>query len=95
MSELYSQEKLLLFAAAIARAYSIEGYNDWYLPSLGELGLLFGARKYFTLAVSGYYSSTEYAAAQATSIVIQNAQMYYVNNVSKCTTQRVRAVRSF
>lgn len=81
------------------------GKNDWYLPSMDELNLIwinrFNINK--TLVdVSGstqvqtnvnYWSSTENTSVNAYGFTIQNA--IYMNSFGKSATNYVRAVRKF
>lgn len=52
------------YAAGMTRAYRGGGYDDWFLPSIDELGKLFYSRQaignFKTTSGSQYWSSTEY-----------------------------------
>ena len=80
-------------AAATAAAYSLNGYNDWYLPSENELTEL-----HLNYVVVGgfagnvYWSSSESAGGGAWSQVFPDGQLFDANTVN---TFRVRAVRAF
>jgi len=88
-------------AAKVADAYSLNGYDDWYLPSKDELNLMYtgagqGATAPFTnvgsFANDYYWSSTEFGTDFAFS-------QYFVNGnngvSSKGGALLVRAIRSF
>jgi hypothetical protein len=88
-------------AAALCRQFSGGGFNDWYLPAVWELRLLYNAA--FTieriLGPSGkflfvdYWSSTEenVTTAWATSFSVGWSQGIH----PKSTQHRVRAIRAF
>ena len=84
----------------MARAYSNDGYTDWYLPSKDELNKLYLSQS----AIGGfgsddyYWSSSEYAANKNGAWVqglgggsVDGLQ----SSTSKGSPHRVRAVRSF
>jgi len=80
-------------AASIASSCTDGGYNDWYLPSQAELGLLVNSGYLFGVQVSYYPSSTQ---SNATTV----SGYYYANNwqasgLAKTTQFKVRAIRSF
>lgn len=82
-------------AANIALNFSFNNYNDWYLPSLGELMLI-----YNNLRINGsetefgaqYWSSTENTPSNAW---IQTFDAAIVSGVAKNTQLRVRPIRKF
>lgn len=83
-------------AAATASAYILNGYSDWYLPSMDELNQLYqhaGVVGGFTN--NGYWSSTEYGYYYDYGSWYQ----YFANGVQyyyyKANILRVRAVRAF
>ena len=90
------------YAAALARAYTGGGYDDWFLPSKDELNKMYLNRATInTTAVSNsgsnfssyyYWSSTEYSNILAWLQYFVNAGQYYAN---KSSTVNVRAVRAF
>lgn len=81
-------------AAKIAGAYSLNGYDDWYLPSKDELHILFQQRAFVGGFVFGvYWSSTESPSGTAWS-------QSFVADVQAFTSKadprlNVRAVRTF
>lgn len=96
----------ILYAARVAAEYiSTEGgksYGDWYMPSIGELNLLYANRAVIdeTALVNGgstfaeyyYWSSTEYDTFQAYFQLFITGQTTYDG---KNNFYRVRAVRAF
>ena len=84
-------------AANLADAYTatVNGvvYEDWFLPSKGELNQMYVKRTEIGDFASGYYwSSSEYDATFA-----WNQNVYYgtQNNRDKADTTYVRPVRAF
>ncbi|MFM8473277.1 MAG: hypothetical protein ACKOBV_07145 [Candidatus Kapaibacterium sp.] len=90
--------------AYYARAHDGGGFNDWYLPSVGELVELFSNRfivdlKLSTISgaetidyVQNYWSSTETGAI--TAAIVQNGDVSYYSS-KKDSMGRVRAVRTY
>lgn len=80
-------------AADICANLSLNGYTDWYLPSMDELNQL-----YLSLSAIGgfnqayYWSSSEYDSGNARIEYFLNGEIGYENKDSECW---VRAVRSF
>ncbi len=80
-------------AARICDQIVLNGYSDWYLPSLGELNLMYqqknviGGNPYNT-----YWSSSEYSAFNA---YVQDFSNGVQGNSAKNNTLYVRAIRSF
>jgi hypothetical protein len=88
------------YAAGVARAYTAEGYTDWFLPSKDELNLLYlaykadkdsGANK-FNLTTSFYWSSTEFDNDTAW---LQDFSSGNQGSANKAFSDNVRAVRAF
>ncbi len=80
-------------AAAAASEYSLNGYTDWYLPSLDELNQLFINRGVVGGFVDGYYwSSSEYDSSNAWNQFFGNGLK---NFCGKGYPRNVRAVRTF
>jgi hypothetical protein len=80
-------------AASAARACTDGSYNDWYLPSQTELGLLVNSGYLFPPGGVSYYCSSSESSATAVS------GYYYANNWQgsgfvKTTQFTVRAIRS-
>jgi uncharacterized protein (TIGR02145 family) len=86
-------------AARICSDLNLNGYTDWYLPSLDELGLL--VQKYRDTMSSDfggafyYWSSTEYSGNPATEALYYNFTSGVYVNASKTQTAHVRAIRTF
>ena len=80
-------------AAKIADAYALNGYTDWYLPSMDELNLLYAQKDVVGgLALSNYWSSSETNSNNAWNQNFNNGSPY---NYGKNFTLPVRAVRAF
>ena len=90
-------------AATYVNGLTDGGFNDWYLPSIDELALLyynrFSANKAlragaFTLLATAdnYWSSTESFTSNSYYFGFLNG---FANVSSKSSTQSVRAIRSF
>jgi hypothetical protein len=80
-------------AARIADDYILNGYTDWFLPSIDELNLLYEQRYVVGGFASGYYwSSTEYSSTLAWSRNFNNMDQ---NNYYKNAIYPIRAVRYF
>jgi hypothetical protein len=81
------------YAAGLARAYTGEGYTDWYLPSKDELNKLFLNRAAIGVFASRFYwSSTEVDEYGAWTQHLTNG---YENYPDKRGKNYVRAVRAF
>jgi len=79
-------------AAKVCTAYSVNGYTDWFLPSLEEFKVLY---RYFGFNPNYYWTSTEVPA-------FPDSGAYYVFfadgtpfGASKSINERVRAIRSY
>lgn len=80
-------------AAEIADSYSLNGYDDWFLPSKDELGLLYQQKDVVgNFADNYYWSSTESGSGSAWSQHFFNGYWHASN---KSDLDRVRAVRAF
>lgn len=84
-------------AAGIAAAYRGGNFSDWYLPSLGELQLIYQMRNsiggFNNTSTGIYWSSTEGNASCAQGInFIQNITACYIKDLGYGS---VRAVRNF
>ncbi len=80
-------------AAEKADEYTLNGYNDWFLPSKDELDLLYQQKSVVGGFNSGlYWSSTEYDSGYAWYTRMLTGDQ---GAVDKDLTIRVRAVRAF
>lgn len=84
------------YAANVCWGYSTEvdgaKYDDWFLPSLGELGILYENLK-DDLGMSGnYWSSTEHFDLNAWYFNFSNGEQ---NSINRSFVYKVRPVRSF
>ena len=80
-------------AAKVADAYSLNGYDDWYLPSKEELDLLYDQKTVVGgFASSNYWSSTDGERNFAWMQAFDNGQQLYND---KGVSLPVRAVRAF
>jgi hypothetical protein len=80
-------------AADMAGAYTLNGYDDWFLPSKDELNLLYGQRAVVGGFANDYYwSSSQYNSIHAWTQFFSNGNQY---NDGKNNLFRVRAVRAF
>ena len=87
-------------AAFIAANYNLNGFTDWYLPSIEELNRMYlsigqGAAAPLTnvggFAGAYYWSATELDSSHAWNQNFSNGNYYY----NKTNSYRVRAVRAF
>ena len=82
-------------AAQLCAAETFGGYNDWFLPSLGELDLLYqnrGAAGITGMDTNWYWSSSQYSTTNACFQLFNNGAQ---SNSGKNSTYSVRAVRAF
>jgi hypothetical protein len=80
-------------AARLCHDLVLDGYSDWYLPSLGELNILYINRVVVGgFANAWYWSSSEQRSDAAWMQIFTN---FLQTNGGKSTTFRVRAVRAF
>jgi len=86
-------------AASACYIYSLNGKNDWFLPSKDELGALWtlynanGKGSYGNLTTNFYWSSSEYGSTHAWSQSFGDGVQYYYLDKSEAFS--VRAVRAF
>ena len=81
-------------AAKVAEAYTLNGYTDWYLPSLGELNLLYAQKSVVGgFANYSYWSSSEYDSGSAWNQSFSNGSQSI--SPIKYYSLAVRAVRAF
>ncbi len=80
-------------AAELASNYSLNGYDDWFLPSKSEINALYNAKDVVWGLDSGYYwSSSEGNFGFAWHKIFDDGgQNWY----AKFNTLRVRAIRAF
>ncbi len=88
-------------AAKVASDYTLNGYDDWFLPSKEELNLMYanigqGALAPFTnvggFAIGDYWSSTEFTGSYARLQIFGTGTQLFLDKIS---TLRVRAIRAF
>ena len=80
-------------AAEVANAYELNSFADWFLPSLGELNLLYLQKDVVgSFASNLYWSSSEGSSNLAWYQAFDNS---FQNDVSKDLKLGVRAVRAF
>ncbi|MGB5259133.1 MAG: DUF1566 domain-containing protein [Gammaproteobacteria bacterium] len=80
-------------AASCAATYEVNGFDDWFLPSKGELDLLYQEKAIVSVFADPYYwSSTEYDGKLAWFQSFSNG-LHYVD--FRIDALRVRAVRAF
>jgi hypothetical protein len=92
-------------ASELCLNYSVDGYDDWFLPSKDELNLmsinfnlinttsLENGGTEFNLVYPVYWSSTEFDAGKAWKQVLESTYQFYY---AKCQyASYVRAVRAF
>jgi hypothetical protein len=89
-------------AATYVNGLTDGGFNDWYLPSIDELSILWhnrfhankalNAGSFTLLEKANYWSSTEHSAAYASYFYFFSG---YANGYNKTDTWSVRAVRAF
>lgn len=84
-----------LFAAGLCYNIVLDGYDDWYLPSVNQLKVIYQSNSHITDSgwqpldkLNGYWSSTETSTSNA----------YYANatnnyTVTKSSIRKVRCVR--
>jgi hypothetical protein len=84
-------------AASLALAKLLGGYDDWYLPSIEELELMYntigqGADNSGNFENDHYWSSSEYWNTYAWNVNFGNGNSY---NYPKYSSYRVRIIRAF
>jgi len=84
-------------AAQLAHAYSLNGYNDWFLPSQEEMMEIYRLVSYLLVGVDSdeYWSSTEGGSNVAYSMSLRWYSHPNSSSSSKSSMLGVRAVRAF
>jgi hypothetical protein len=83
-------------AASACNDLVLNGYDDWYLPSVNELSLLYQNLRTQNLgnfSVSSYWSSSQNGTGYAWNVVFLDGLV--LENDGKSANFRVRAIRSF
>lgn len=82
------------YAASICDNLTLNGYSDWFLPSAGELNLMYIQKSVIGgFANDNYFSSSEYNFNYVWSQDFINGN--FIAGTYKSTTNYVRAIRSF
>jgi hypothetical protein len=81
-------------AANYCLNYSINGYADWYLPTVGELSDIYYSNKYgnFSFPADSYWTSSEYDESNAYSVDFSSGTWVHL---SKSSNIKVAAIRYF
>jgi uncharacterized protein (TIGR02145 family) len=91
-------------AASVCNDLVLNGYNDWYLPSLDELSLMYQNLRTFNLGNflnNWYWSSSQYASGSAWLVNFSYAPVGFTVSLgysiggAKDSNGQVRAVRAF
>ena len=92
------------YAAGLARAYNGGGFSDWFLPSKGELSLMFQNKETLNTTISNnggqifqnsaYWSSTEIDSEFAKAVGFGNGSSPSYYKYSNAHVRAVRAVNS-
>lgn len=80
-------------AAEIADSYSLNGFNDWFLPSKDELNELYLQKLVVGGLANDYYSSS--SEINSNSVWVQFLDNGFELKISKNNFFTVRAVRAF
>ena len=81
-------------AAKLCSDLTLNGYSDWYLPSLGELNMLYLNRT----AIGGFFTSDYWSSSETNSTIALCKSFNSgggVYNLEKYNTFYVRAIRAF
>ena len=81
------------YAASIAADYSLNGYSDWYLPSIDELNLLYSQKERIGDFNSAYWSSS--ISALGGYFQFQDFRNGLQQGTYPDTSFSVRAIRNF
>jgi len=82
-------------AALICNDLVLNGYSDWFLPSLGELSLMAGQYTAIGGFTSSYYWSSSESNSTRAWCLFMNEPVTVEYAALKPTLNRVRAIRSF
>ncbi|MEI8061655.1 MAG: DNRLRE domain-containing protein, partial [Candidatus Berkelbacteria bacterium] len=82
-------------AAKVADAYSLNGFNDWYLPSKDELYLLYEQKAIVGGVDNYYYWSSTDVMGTIDATYAQDFSNGTQSTYNKLGVLRVRAIRSF
>ena len=80
-------------AAKVARAYTLNGYSDWFLPSKDELALLYSLQSVVGGFASDVYQSSTQIDAHSEFVI--NFSGSILRQSFKNSLYRVRAIRAF
>lgn len=81
------------YAASICDQLILNGYSDWFLPSINELRILYQKRDLIGGFVNGYYwSSTQYDNTRAWNVYWPYGPQYFFD---KSIKSFIRPIRSF
>ncbi len=82
-------------AARLCRDLTLNGYDDWFLPSADEMKQIALNKDYFPglVADGTYWTSTEYIDDEAYMTKIDTPNTYF--GATKSSNRRVRAIRYF
>lgn len=103
-----NQEGHIESAASLCQSYNAGGYNDWYLPSIDELNLLYNSRFNVNKSIKEqdtgseigqniYWSSTEFDINSAWYFIFSQGFNYFGTSGYRKNSTRlyVRAIREF
>jgi hypothetical protein len=82
-------------AASVCEDLVLNGYSDWYLPSLGELQLIYN--RLYNQGLGGFGGLWSWSSSQYNSVAAWNLRFYsgYSDTGYKDSNDQVRAVRAF
>ena len=94
------------YAARAAWDYSVNGYDDWFLPSADELDVMYNvlyanAEPLISFAPTYYWSSSEYDLKNAWTVLFRSGQRFdregwfTSKDTGKPNAMRVRPIRAF
>lgn len=92
----FSSKKIkIINSGNTCKAFSQNGFSDWYLPSLDELKKIFNIlhkKGLGDFSNSNYWSSTEYDANEAYRVNFSSGDVVGIKKDKEC---KIRAIRSF